>query len=385
MGVTLSSASVSNDTAAAWALSSMTRTAGQLDPANGTDAVRLTDTVDGAPVVHQITNAPSNQQTGPGMFDVWLKAGTLGWAYIHFAGAGDSAHLDLGNAVAGTLAGVTVQLLSGSAGGWQLWRIRCDDAVAGNMAVRTATADNTSSYQGDGTGTIFVGTGTYGPKFYQDRVSAWADQSGNGNHATQGTAGNQPLFQCLDASGLWVPSSALTNCRIGWPLAASRVLNFPSALATAFNGDNAPITLLVLAQRVTTAAGTSSGVLLSGVPPATVGFLRPVAATNLYRTSWTDDASLTKNPACAGGTSLTPRDDVQLIDSAGVGRMWLGGVEEANDPLDYNVGASTFSAATSNIHGMMWRELIIYKSALSDTNRKRVSNGMRVRAGLPPV
>ncbi len=386
-GVTLSSASVSNNTTEAannWTKTLCTRVDSQTDPAGGTSAIQITDTSDGAPSVHRIVGAWTNLQVGPGLFDVWLKAGTLSWVLISFGSGGPTIYLDLANAVTGTASGGTIaRLLSGTAGGWQLWRCEATSNASTSMFVNLANANGGVSYQGDGTGTIFVGTGaTYGPVLTQDRVSGWADQSGNGNNATQGTAGSQMLRQCFDGSGLWVPSS--NDCRIGWPVAATKFHTYPAAMSTIFNGDGIPITTFALIQKIVAAGAAADVLRLTGATSARISQLR-LTPTVFSGIRIDDGALLTKNAAFAGTSSLTLQSAIAVDDGTNE-RLYLNGVADANNPRDRDVGTQTFgTSAVTDVNGHVYREIIVYKTALSDANRKRVENGMRARWGLAPV
>ena len=382
-GVTLSSASVSNDTTT-WTLATVSRTLGQTDPSGiGTNAIKLTDTVDGAPALHRISSTWSNFQVGPGLFDVWLKPGTLSWARIAFGTSATGVYVNCSTGVQGTGAGGTTARLIQTAGAWQKWRCECTSNSATSMIVDMANADNSASYQGNGTGTIFVASGeTYGPVLTQDRVSAWADQSGAGNHATQATAGSQPLFQCLDGAGLWVPSSAGTNCRIGWPLDVAKSMNYPATLSDAFEGTDKPATLIVVARLLGTLAAQGFGALRMTQAPAVYDLGR-INASEQYQASRTDDASLAK---LAGTTAVpTSRHSMSYIYSGTTADLYVNGTGDAGNPLDLDVDLTSLNAALVGFRSNAYHEIIGYKAAEALANARRVENGARARWGLAPV
>lgn len=383
IGVMLDSASVSNDTTEAsgsWVKSNCTRT-------DAADSVTLTDTNDGAtPTLHRISNTAVNWQNGPSLLDVWAQAGTTTWLWVLFGGSGVSIYLDLVNDVSGTASGGAIARFIGTEpNGLKHWRVEASLAGGTAVIVNMATADTAGTYIGDGTGTVVVGTGaTYGPRLTQDRVSQWADQSGRGHHALQATASAQPLYQQMDSSGLWVPSGGTP--RIGWPAAATKVFGGANlaTMAATFDGDSTPITSIELARRLATITGTHSGLLLAGAP-AQISHLRKVATSNLYNSFWTDNAGTSKSSPSAAGTVSTNWQDAAAVFDGADDRLWLAGAADGNNPRDRNVGTQTFTSGSIQLRECAVREMIVYKSALSDSDRARVVNGMRARWGLGPV
>ncbi len=387
-GVTLSSASVSNDTTEAsnlWAKqANVTRADGQPDPVGGTSAIKLTDTA--AAGAHGITRAATNLVAGPTLVDLWLAPGTITWAFAASVTGGTSRiYLDLVNGVSGSaFDGATARVIATGLGGWKLWRIEGVWA-SGSLAILLANANNGQGYTGDGTGTIFIGSGaTYGPVLYQDRVSQWGDQSGLGNHATQGTAANQLLLQCRDGSGLWVPyGTAGSVCEIGWPSdVASKNVALPAAVYQAFNGDNAPVTVLELRRRMGALAGTvANGFWLTGATSQQLYTLGFDASQRLF-SQWRDPAALIKSVQGTGATG-TGWESAALVGTTTASQYRDGTVDPAG--ADVDVAPFTFTAGQFAARFKVTRELVVYKSALSDTDRKRVENGMRARWGLAPV
>lgn len=87
------------------------------------------------------------------------------------------------------------------------------------------------------------------------KVSAWADQSGNGNHATQGTAAKQPTYNASDAAYNGLPSLSFLN--------ASATVLVTGAVTT---GQPATVAIVGQATKISanggfTDAGSGSGYL----------------------------------------------------------------------------------------------------------------------------
>lgn len=389
-GVTLSSASVSNDTAATWSLQNATRATGQTDPVGGTSAIKLTDSLDGAPTIHDAFNALTNLQAGPAMFDFWAAPGTQSW--IGFAvGAGVSGFYNLAtDATSGLAAGTTIELLA-SVGIWRKLRVRGTNTGGANCFLYSANSTPANNYTGDGTGTLFIGTGaTYGPRLYQDRVSAWADQSGQANNATQGTAANQPLYQELDGSGLWVPTATTgTTKRIGWLADAAKVFGMPAGLASPFSGTNKPVTAIAIVARQTNMAATNAnGVHLTGAGTQTFapGPYRVAGASGQKMiASWVDDTPTTKEALSALVATSGQLGSQATVSDGDLASLYLNGVADVGNPFNVDLGAITLTAANMYFRGHRIAEYAVFSSALSDPDRKRVENGMRARWGLNPL
>lgn len=183
LGITTVDAAVvdgSDLTTAAWTKTNCTATATQ-----------ITDSNDGVPTSHSVLeNAPTALQINhiaTSTFD--LRAGTLGWVQC-WCGDNSYAYVNLATGAIG----ITYQATASTAdlgGGW--WRLTMTSTVGistDNLYVFTANANGGSSYTGNGLGTIFATNITV----TQRNVSAWAEQSGNGNHLDAVAAASRPFF-----------------------------------------------------------------------------------------------------------------------------------------------------------------------------------------------
>lgn len=171
---------INNLQGAAWSPTRCTATA----------ADTMTDQVDGAPATHILSQAVGSFQTGHAFTaSMEFKAGTLGWAFLSMGGGTNQAYINLTTGALGTIGAGTTATSTSMGDGW--WKLTISGVAANNFFnIFTANADNGISYQGDGTGTIRARNAV----IEQRNVSAWADQSGTGNHALQATAAFQPLY-----------------------------------------------------------------------------------------------------------------------------------------------------------------------------------------------
>lgn len=152
-----------------YTLSLLTETASQTDPGGGSNAVRFNVANDsGVSHSHTCLKAPTGAAAASTTVEVWLKSGTKTWEFIALGGGGN-IYLDLGTGNVGAkTAGFAASIIAGTAGAgnWQLWRITGTWAAT-NLSFDPANGNNSVNYADDGTGTIFMGTGPFGPFFYQ--------------------------------------------------------------------------------------------------------------------------------------------------------------------------------------------------------------------------
>lgn len=160
------------------------------------DAQTIRDTNDAGPTTHVVFQPISGLQVNHvATVTIEAKAGTKTWVRVTDSAGALAAYVNLSTgAVGGHTGTVTVTAL---AAGW--WSISVvDTCLNAAFNIGPANGDGAVTYQGDSTGTVLVRDIT----ITQNQVSAWADQSGNGNNLSQGTAAKQPL---------WVPSDSNFN------------------------------------------------------------------------------------------------------------------------------------------------------------------------------
>ncbi len=390
-GVTLSSASISNDTLATWTLTASGTRAVDTDPVGGAGAVKYTDAVDGAPTNHGFSRVPANVVAGPAFVDFWLKPGNLlVWARVTMANSGHWVYINLTTGAVGTNSGgadlMSIVLLD-TVGSWRKFRVYTQSASGNETCiVWFAKTDGGASYQGDGTGTAFIGTGvTYGPLYTQDRVSVWADQSGNGNNATQVTAASQMFLKCYDVAGNWVPYGQGYNCEIGWPVdAVAKSCLFGAPVVAYFTGNGKPYTCMDLRNHLVASpvTVTPGGDLYLNTPGAGVQVMTNSA--NKLTHTHTDDGSVAKTQTTTSTFGTGYKTFAATYDGTN-GNVYMNNVGDATNPTNLDVGQETPTIAGFHSLASMRRELVIYKSVLTDTQRRSVENGMRVRAGMAPL
>lgn len=168
------------------------------DPVGGTNASSLIE--DGSNGFHYILNIFSGWLTGRvTTLSVYAKAGSRNWFLLSGNGATDGSFFDVTNGVIGnTIGTILSKSMKPVGGGWFLCSITLV-ATAANLWLSLATGNGGSfpSYAGNGTGNTYF----YGAAALQDKVSAWADQSGHGRDATQGAAASQPLYLSTGCNG----------------------------------------------------------------------------------------------------------------------------------------------------------------------------------------
>lgn len=319
-------------------------------------ATTITDTNDGAPTLHYVTQTTSGMQANHNAtLTVELKAGTKTWAWAACS-FGVTAYLNLTTGALGTVTGGSA-VVTDMGSGW--WKIDLSGTTNGvPIAVGTANGDGGVSYQGNGTGTVqmrnFVVT--------QRNVSAWADQSGSGNHATQGTAARQPLYVPASINGhpaLYFSGSSSADILTtgafarNQPHSALAVVSwddFPAANEYFLDG-LALNTAIMRKVPATNEAGTYAGVVLNGA----VTFSGvPFVASAVFD----------------GANSLVAKDGAATSGSAGVANA--SGV---------SIGADGGGAYVAPLWGRI-AEVILYSRGLSTAERQQVERYLGARYGI---
>jgi hypothetical protein len=203
LGITLNSAvlvSPNDLTNAAWSKVQVTAAFNATtDPFGGTNASSLTE--DNNAGFHYALNIipVGTWAAGPATLSIYAKAGTRNWLYLAGNGIGEGSYFNLATGAVGTAVGtITSRSMIDAGNGWYLCSVTLP-TVANNLWAAMAIADAgvAPQYAGNGTGHLFLA----GATFTQEKVSAWADQSGSANDVAQGTAASQPLWFGLAQNG----------------------------------------------------------------------------------------------------------------------------------------------------------------------------------------
>jgi len=147
---------------AAWSSSQNTTrtiTTDTKDPLGGSTAYKMTDSLDGSPLVHTALQPVTTIGTTYTL-SVFAKAGTKSWINITAAtGFLTSAYFNLSTGTVGSISGsLATSKIESVGNGWY----RCSMTIvivnpgATQLRVYMTTADLTASYQGDGTGTVYL-------------------------------------------------------------------------------------------------------------------------------------------------------------------------------------------------------------------------------------
>lgn len=324
----------------------------------------ITDQTDGAPTTHLI------QQTVPGLQTNHLASFVIG---IPSASGGGRYVGVLPNA-GGSYVVVDAQTGSITAQSGDIQGASYSAGVLSFSVLVTSALLAFYTMDGSGIGNItYTGassrTVTLGPNglgayvtVTQRNVSAWADQSGSGNHATQGTAARQPLYVPASINGhpaLYFSGSSSADILTtgafarNQPHSALAVVSwddFPAANEYFLDG-LALNTAIMRKVPATNEAGMYAGVVLNGA----VTFSGvPFVASAVFD----------------GANSLVAKDGAATSGSAGV--FNASGV---------SIGADGGGAYVAPLWGRV-AEVILYSRGLSTAERQQVERYLGARYGI---
>jgi hypothetical protein len=207
-------------------------------------------------------------------------------------------------------------------------------------------------------------------------VARWEDQSGSGNHATQATSGNRPVLKTAIVNGLPV---------IRFVSASSQYLTAPDIAGL----DNAAaFTLFVVAKRTSVSSFVHVGKRLNG----STGTLQNWHSDGLI---YSIVASFGHNAGTFANNDTSFHQVVTRFNGAGSGNS--GRLTVRQDRVDktltfagtiptttancgnFEIGRETVFSGQSNCD---IAEIILYNSALSDTNRGLVEQYILGRQGV---
>lgn len=197
------------------------------------------------------------------------------------------------------------------------------------------------------------------------------DKSGNGNNATQGTAGLE-MAQVVDTDGrLAIGENAN---------AAAKSMALPAGFYNFWhNTSGQPFTLIVLARRVGTISTANVEVLAWGnVNYSPIRFLAGAVGSK-YGHFFSSTA--------AGNWNDSQDANWHVLATTFTGtsnRFYLDNVEDALSPIAI-VAAACGAAASINARNSLWREYAVFERVLTASEILLVSNYMLTHWGLPPL
>lgn len=154
--------------------------------------------------VHQVVTTTSSTVY---TVSAYFKAVEAAWISFRISeDTAPSCWFDVANGVVGTReAGWSASSITNVGNGW--FRCQATFTTIGTsytFRFTLANANNATDYTGNGVNGVLIwgaqlNTGSTALRYKSPQVAQWSDKSGNGRHATQVTALNQPLY---DAAGL---------------------------------------------------------------------------------------------------------------------------------------------------------------------------------------
>jgi hypothetical protein len=215
------------------------------------------------------------------------------------------------------------------------------------------------------------------------QVSAWADQSGNGNNVTQPTTGNQPFFQATGFNGKQTVyfSTATTSVMASGGDAVALINGTPASCfmvgkpvaadcssfgnAVGFNGNgHAGATTDGLPSGISFLERVSTG--------ATVGGQRNSATESVITV--TDSTNIRIGNICDGANNT-----VYLNNVAGTP---VADTNNFTSPGTLILGSVTFDGHTAQWWGGAISEIVLTNTALSSGDRTSLDNYFKAKWGL---
>lgn len=347
LGVTLNAEAITNPNAfdnAAWLKGNATVSANvTTDPLGGNQADSLVE--DGTLNNHFIDQAVTNKQAG--LLETWSVYARASGRHFMALGDDTGAHwqwFDLTAGTMGTQAGLAGATMTNVGNGWY-WLTVSSTGFDSAFTIFMGSADNTPSYQGNGTGNIFL----WGAAVDQGRLSQWSDQSGKGNHLVQATAANQALYRTGRRNGR--PSILFDG--VNDTVGLSFTLNQPTTVACSY----IPVAI--------GATGVNDGVIDGGTTTAAL-IESTVPDVNI-----TAGATLSTNATLTAGSPLVASyvlngatSTLRLRRTAATNEVT--GAAGANNPAGITVGALATPARWTNIEVQM---LAAFNTLLFRQNR----------------
>lgn len=211
-------------------------------------------------------------------------------------------------------------------------------------------------------------------------VSAWADQSGNGNDATQGTASAQPAFNSTGLNGFpTVEFDGVDEFLIC------------DGVVPAFVGEDLPHTMFFVTYRG--ASPTNGGVVAieTATPSSTLNQTKWASSTSAsFFMQIGDAAGVASSTSSVDSSPTTP--DIFAHSYSGTSGRWFRQTSAFGGPNTVNRGVSTptrgrIGAVKPGLTGNAWylggiSEIILYTRELDQAEREGIVAYLKDKYGL---
>lgn len=227
-------------------------------------------------------------------------------------------------------------------------------------------ATPTAWYDSTDTSTIFTGSGCTGAISDGARIGCWQDKSGNGNHAIQSTGSQQPQFQSTGGNTI------NGNSVIYFDGIRTAPRYFEVASNLGLNGTN-PHTIFYVFER-NTSDGDYDSLIGNATQNVSTFALRKSGANNALQLL----NSVTGSSIVLSGSTVVTGNGAHVAATKRDGNNFTIYVEGASDATTTNsvsFNSDNMAIGNSNLNtDDPWQdgtinELIIYPSALNDTDR----------------